>query len=235
MILKESKQFNYKDKKKEIEELSQKSRLLLEKGAAYQNDIGWMTSAIAGYINFPGFGVTYNFTLYQKTIEENSYKYKFYDTAEKNIRDCKIYSPFSHYKGNGFEFKRTIGPKREDTISVSLFDDYKKIKTTFIHNYTDIWYYTNIFYRDRNNLFIKDNKNNKWSGTSENLFHEATHYATKTKNPFDVSKFLGDFYEVQKKGTGYVMGTLREWQKLVPKGEGHLTPFILHKKKPVAL
>ena len=29
-----------KDKKKLIEELSQKSRVLLEKGAAYQNDIG---------------------------------------------------------------------------------------------------------------------------------------------------------------------------------------------------
>ena len=25
------------------------------------------------------------------------------------------------------------------------------------------------------------------------------------------------------------MGTLREWQKLVPKGEGHLLPIILHK------
>ena len=46
---------------------------------------------------------------------------------------------------------------------------------------------------------------------------EATHYATKTKNPFDVSNIWGDIYEVQKKGTGYVMGTLREWQKLVPK------------------
>ena len=112
---------------------------------------------------------------------------------------------------------------------VSLFDDYKKIKTTFIHNYRDIWYYTNLFYRDRNSLFIKDSRTGKWFGTSENLFHEATHYATKTKNPFDVSKFLGDFYEVQKKGTGYVMGTLREWQKLVPKGDGHLMPFILRK------
>ena len=74
MILKESKQFNYKDKKKkEIEELSQKSKLLLEKGAAYQNDIGWMTSAIAGYFNFPRFRVTYIFILYPKTINENSY------------------------------------------------------------------------------------------------------------------------------------------------------------------
>ena len=82
---------------------------------------------------------------------------------------------------------------------------------------------------DRNNLFIKDNKNNKWLGTSENLFHKAMHYAAKTKTPFDVSNFGGDFYEVQKRGTGYVMGTLREWQKLVPKGEGQLMPFILCK------
>ena len=101
---------------------------------------------------------------------------------------------------------------------VSLFHDYKKIKTTFIHNYSVIWYYTNLIYRDRNSLFIKDSRTGKWFGTSENLFYEATHYATKTKNPFDVSNFFGgDIYEVQKKGTGYVMGTLREWQKLVPK------------------
>ena len=84
LILKESKQFNYKDKKKEIEELSQKSRLFLEKGTTYQNDIGWMTSAIDGYFNFSGFGVTYScFVLYPKTINESSYKYKFYDTVEK--------------------------------------------------------------------------------------------------------------------------------------------------------
>ena len=49
-----------KDRKKLIEELSQKSRLLLKKGVAYQNDIGWMTSAIPGYFNFSGFGGTYN-------------------------------------------------------------------------------------------------------------------------------------------------------------------------------
>ena len=73
-----------KDKKK-IEELSQKSRLLLEKGAAYQNDIGWMTSAVANYYNFSGFGVTYNLILYPKIIDEYSYKYKFYDTVKKNI------------------------------------------------------------------------------------------------------------------------------------------------------
>ena len=86
-------------------------------------------------------------------------------------------------------------------------------------------------YRDRNSSFIKDSRTGKWFGTSDNLFHEATHYATKTKIPFDVSNFWGDFYEVQKKGTGYVMGTLFEWQKLLPKVEGHLMPFILCKTK----
>ena len=49
-----------------IEELSAKSRLLLQKGADYQNDIGWLISATAGYYNFPGFGVTYNFITYPK-------------------------------------------------------------------------------------------------------------------------------------------------------------------------
>ena len=108
-----------------------------------------MNSAIAGYFNFSGFGVTYNFILYPKRMDENSYKYRFYDTVEKKKkkkknRNCKIYSPFSHYKWNGFEFKRLIGPKKEDKILVSLLDDYKKIKTTFKHNYRDIWYYTNL-------------------------------------------------------------------------------------------
>ena len=52
---------------------------------------------------------------------------------------------------------------------------------------------------------MQDFHNGKWYGTSANLFHEATYYATKTKKPFNVSNFFGNFYEVQKKGTGYVM------------------------------
>ena len=71
-----------------------------------------MTPAAAGYYNFPGFCVTYNFITYPKIIDEYSYKYKFYDTIMKRITDCKIYSPFSHFKGNRFEFKRIVGPKK---------------------------------------------------------------------------------------------------------------------------
>ena len=68
-------------------------------------------------------------------------------------------------------------------------------------------------------------------GTSENLFLEATNYGTKTKTQFNISNFGGDFYEVQKKSTGYMMRTLGEWQKLVLKGEGNLMPFIIRRTK----
>ena len=111
----------------------------------------------------------------------------------------------------------------------------KKIKTTFLHKFKDVNYYVNIIYRDRNNLFMKDFLTGKWFGTSENLFLEATNYATKTKMPFNVSNFFGDFYEVKKKGTGYVMGTLSEWQKLVPKGEGNLMSFIIRRTKDLRI
>ena len=107
-----------------------------------------MTSHIADYYSFPGFGVTYNFITYPKIIDEYSNKYEFYDTKMKKITDCKIYSPFSHFKGNGFEFKRLIGPKKNDTVTVSLFDNDKKIKIKFIHNFKDVNYYVNMIYRD---------------------------------------------------------------------------------------
>ena len=181
-----------------------------------------MASAIAPYYNFLGFGVTYNFITYPKIIDENCYKYKFYYTVKKKIKDCKIYSPFSHYKGNGFEFQRLVGPKKDDTVSVSLFDNNKKIKTTFIHSSKEINYYANIIYRDR-----PDSLTGKWFGTSKNLFHEAVYYATKMKTPFKVRNFGGDFYEVQKKGTRYATTTLNEWRKLEPKGLGHSMPFIV--------
>ena len=148
----------------------------------------------------------------------------------KKVIDCKIYSPFSHFKRNGFEFKRLIRPRKYDTVTVSLFDNDKKIKTTFIHNFKDVNYYTNIIYRDRNNLSMKDFLTGKWFGTSGNLFLEATDYVTKTKTPFNVSNFGADYYEIQEKGTGYAMGTSSEWQKLVPKGEGNLIPFSIRRK-----
>ena len=57
-----------KDKKKEIKELSQKSRLLLGKGAAYQSDIGFLTTnANKNLFNLPFVDNTYHFILFLHT------------------------------------------------------------------------------------------------------------------------------------------------------------------------
>ena len=47
---------------------------------------------------------------------------------KKEIRDCKIYSPFSHYKGNGFEFKRLIGPKKKTKFRLVFLITTKKLR-----------------------------------------------------------------------------------------------------------
>ena len=82
---------------KKIEELSQKSRVLFEEGPAYQNDIGWLYSTNASvYVLRNIASLTYNFILYTDLVDDNCYNYKFFDTVEEEIRDCRIYSPFTH-------------------------------------------------------------------------------------------------------------------------------------------
>ena len=51
----------------------------------------------------------------------------------------------------------------------------------------------------------------------------------KQKTHLTLAILGGIFMKFKKKRTGYLMGTLRGWQKLVPKGEGCLFPFILCK------
>ena len=87
-----------------------------------------MASATAGYYNFLEFGVIYDFITYPKIIDGYSYKYKFYDNKMKRITDCKIYYPFSHFKGNGFEFKRIVGPKNMLQSRLVFFVITKKTK-----------------------------------------------------------------------------------------------------------
>ena len=78
---------------------------------------------------------------------------------------------------------------------------------------------------------MKDKVTGKWYGTPENLFYEGKHYATTRKIPFNVANFFWDFYEVAQRVNGYVMGYIREWDKLVVKGLDCLMPFVLKRAK----
>ena len=99
MIVKE----NVDDKDKLMKELSGKSRLLLEIGPAYQNDI----NEISYFIRATGLKTVekkLKFGLPNETTESNCWEYEYFDVIEKKIKQCKIYSPFQHFHGRGFTF-----------------------------------------------------------------------------------------------------------------------------------
>ena len=91
-----------------IKKLSAKSRLLLEKGAAYLCDNDYLMLILEWYIK--NYNSIYRFKLYPEIIDNYSYKYKFWDTIEKTIRDGQIYSPYSQFLGKGFNFGRKLIP-----------------------------------------------------------------------------------------------------------------------------
>ena len=45
------------------------------------------------------------FLLYQENIDLYSQKYKFYDIKNSQVKDCKNFSPYMHFKNKGFEFQ----------------------------------------------------------------------------------------------------------------------------------
>ena len=70
--------------------------------------------------------------LWTKIIEQYSYKNKFWDTVGKKIRDCKIYSPFSHFIGKGFISER---PTLQGVNLVVLLNEKQTlIENFFLHN-----------------------------------------------------------------------------------------------------
>ena len=90
----------------EIKELSEKSRLLLEKGPAYQNDIKtlYLWRGVPGTILEK---VSFGFSLSAANINGFSWHYKFCDVEEKKIRDCKIYSPYDKFINRSLKFTDT--------------------------------------------------------------------------------------------------------------------------------
>ena len=97
-----------KDKKKEIEELSQKSRLLLEKGAAYQNDIGYLISNSSSTFNFSEFvGLTYHFISYLNSLNGNcfSYFFNFLILLKKKLETAEFICRFRILRTMDLNFK----------------------------------------------------------------------------------------------------------------------------------
>lgn len=86
-------------------------------------------------------------------------------------------------------------------VSINLFDNCKKVKTSFAHSCKNLSHFANLSFRDRKSIFVKDKQTGKWYGTPYNLFYEATHYATTSKFPFNVSNFFAIFMKLLKEVT----------------------------------
>ena len=110
MILRE---YIKKDKKKEIEELSQKSSLLIGKSAVYPNDIGYLTSELSYIYNRPDLApLTYDYVIQPKLFYEYCYKYKYFDTIEKKIsKIAKSTLHFHSLKVTVLNLKDLLHPK----------------------------------------------------------------------------------------------------------------------------
>ena len=121
------KEYIHEDEK--TKKLSAKSRLLLEKGAAYLCDIDYLMLKSEWYIKDSNH--TYRFKLYPKIIDNYSYKYKFWDTIEKKIRDGQIYLPYSQFVGKGFNFEVEV--MKGLNLIVRLNEDQNLIESFFLH------------------------------------------------------------------------------------------------------
>ena len=53
-----------------------------------------------------------NLLSYQENVDLFSWKYKFYNIADNQIKDCKIFSPYTQFKNKGFEFEDTKKKKK---------------------------------------------------------------------------------------------------------------------------
>ena len=73
----------------------------------------------------------YRFKLDPKVIDNYSYKYKFWDTIEKLIRDRQIYVPYSQFLGKGFNFERKA--IKGLNLIVRLNEEQTLIKSFFLH------------------------------------------------------------------------------------------------------
>ena len=86
-----------------INELSEKSRLLLEKGPAYQNDI--KSVYVAGCSRKNTWKNILLLCAVCSKYKHLQLAYKFNDVEEKKIRNCRIYLPFKHFLKSGFILK----------------------------------------------------------------------------------------------------------------------------------
>ena len=152
---------------------------------------------------------TYRFELYPEIIDNYSYKYKFWDTIEKKIRDGQTYSPYSQFLGKGFNFERKV--IKGLNLIVQLNEKQTHIKSFFLHRsprgraeYLN-YFLGKAYDRDINVYFVYDAQYKQWFSPGPEFFNEAICEKVRNKT-FNLKAFARQYYHVEKKGNGYAIG-----------------------------
>ena len=147
---------NFSNGLKDIKDLSEKSRLLLKNGPAYQYDLSRFA------LGFYRQGTERNWTdLHFLSFLENincySWKYKFYDIKDNLIKDCKIFSPYMQFLNKGLSFQELAERKKYVIIEYQGKNIVSTLKW-------DWWNFDfNLHYRDQNLIFVLDRSTGKFA------------------------------------------------------------------------
>ena len=217
------KEYIHEDEK--IKKLFEKSRLLLEKGTAYLCDIDYLMLISEWYIKNCNY--IYTCKLDPKIIDNYNYKYKFWDTVEKTIRDGQIYSPYSQFLGKRFNFERKaikglnlIVQLNEEQILIESFLLHRSPKggTEYLN-----FFLGKAYYRDINLYFVYDKQYKQWLSSGPEFFNEAICEKVRKEN-FNLKAFARQYYNVEKNRNGYAIGHMDQRKALG--NRGYLMPIM---------
>ena len=184
-----------------VSELSTISRELLDKGPTVKNDIDYVTATLTDNYDLPETAPQkYKIVLDPQVINDNSYRYQFYDEVDKRLKFARIYSPFSHLK-SGIIFKGENDNVKNNKVIFQLVQDYTKIRCVFLQNADEKSKITTRLYRDLNGKFVKEAQSdgtNKWWSTNPSITELAQNYKNEDKRNFHVGNFMKHMYYIRK-------------------------------------
>ena len=146
----------------------------------------------------------YKIVLDPQVINDNSFRYQFYDQVDKRLKFARIYSPFSHLK-SGIIFKGENDTVKNNKVIFQLVQDYTKIRCAFLQNVDEKAKITTKLYRDLNGKFVKEKRSddaNRWWGTNPSITLLAQTYKNEINGNFHVVSFMKELYFNRK---------LQEW------------------------
>ena len=180
-----------------ISSLSSQSRELIDKGPLLKNDIDYITATLTDNFDLKDIAPQkYNIVLDANVINENSYRYQFYDESDERLKFARIYSPFLHLK-NGMCFQGENDSVKNNFVIFKLVDNYRKIECVFIQSPDEKAKITNRLYRDVNAKFVRHTRRNgthRWWGINPALTLSAQEYKNEIKTEFHTVSFMKTLY-----------------------------------------